>query len=92
MIEVLIVAILVGCFAAIWVTELTKLDGGLLWFIPKVYPYPERFMGKVLRCSICLAGWLALFILPVVAYFYDGYIICFPAVFLSMSTAKIISK
>jgi hypothetical protein len=91
MLMIFFVAFLIACFAAIWVEELTSIDG-LLWFIPKIYPYPETFMGKVLRCSVCFSGWICLAVLPIFAYIGGGWIYILPATFFSMASARVISK
>ena len=84
----LLIAFLIACFCSIWATELTKLDGGLLWFVPKIYPHSGTFIGKALRCSICLSGWCCLATCLILGHFFWAI----PAMFVSMSIAKIISK
>ena len=90
--EHIIIAVFIACFASIWVSELTKLDGGLLWWLPKYYPYPEKFAGKIIRCSICFSGWLFLIAAIPVAVLYGGWLWITPCLFLSMSISKIITK
>jgi hypothetical protein len=81
-------------FAVIWVKDLTDLNG-LLWFVPKIYPYEETVAGKALRCSLCLSGWLC-FVLCLIYSSFNGRLWAFaliiPAMILSMTLSKIFQR
>lgn len=88
MIISLYLAAFCAAFCNIWVNNLVRIDGGLLWWVERFYPYPEKFLGKLLRCDVCLSGWSALF----ASLFCAQWLFVIPTMFLSMSICKIIGK
>jgi hypothetical protein len=86
-IEPFLIALFCACFAHIWTKELTDING-LFWFVPKIYPYPEKFLGKLLRCSICLSGWVSL----AVSLCLGLFLFAIPTMFLTMTVTKCLEK
>jgi hypothetical protein len=89
--DFILIAILNACFCSIWVKELISANG-LFWQLPKYYPYPETFFGKLLLCSICLSGWFTIISIIIYCCFWGGWLWIVPSCFISMAAAKIISK
>ena len=64
---IFLISIICTAFAVVWVHELTDTNG-LLWFVPKYYPN-IKIIKYILHCSVCLGGWLSLFItIPFVCF------------------------
>jgi hypothetical protein len=87
LIDLFLIAFLSACFGTVWANELCSVTG-LLWFIPKYYPYEEKFLGKLLRCGVCLSGWSCLITCLIFGY----WLLAIPFMFVAMATAKFISK
>lgn len=85
MLQLLIFCATIAVACNIYVRDLVNINGGLLWFIEKVYPYPDTFFGKLLRCDMCLSGWLSMLFYPFFVFGTGWAVDVFTIVFLPVA-------